>query len=234
MVVGRQAGQHVEEENTKIVDVDGVTVLAAEEYLRREKGYGAAERGGALRTHALLRQAEVRQHGVELLVQHDIVGLQVAEHRLPLVKVAERQEDLRGVQPGDGLLQPTLPGDQLLQAAVRAKLQHEDEVARGLEGVLEPHDVRVPGVCEDVAFRHRVALQVPAHDLALLQHLHSIDLASPLVLHLVDLAEGAAAHEPHEFKGIGANTLHRGARVLPQTHKGRPMPRRGPRRGHAE
>mmetsp|Transcript_37512 Transcript_37512/g.107671 ORF Transcript_37512/g.107671 Transcript_37512/m.107671 type:complete len:212 (-) Transcript_37512:439-1074(-) len=176
-VEGRHACEHVEQEHTEVVDVDGVPVRAPQQNLRREKGNGPAEGCRVVAVDALFGEPEVRQHGMPGLVEHDVVRLQVPEDDLALVQVAEGEQQLRGVELGEGLLQAPLSADQLLQIPIRAVLQHQDQERRGLEGVVQGHDVGVADVGEDVALSLRIPLEILRADLALLERLHCICLS---------------------------------------------------------
>mmetsp|Transcript_73961 Transcript_73961/g.230127 ORF Transcript_73961/g.230127 Transcript_73961/m.230127 type:complete len:192 (-) Transcript_73961:20-595(-) len=106
VVEGRQPREHVEEQHPEVVDVHGVAVALPEQYLGREEGHRTAEGLGAPAARdALLGEAEVREHRMALLVDHDVVRLEVAEDRMPRVQVADRQQDLGAVQLRHRLLQ---------------------------------------------------------------------------------------------------------------------------------
>mmetsp|Transcript_98719 Transcript_98719/g.308056 ORF Transcript_98719/g.308056 Transcript_98719/m.308056 type:complete len:291 (-) Transcript_98719:633-1505(-) len=226
VVEGRQPREHVEEQHPEVVDVHGVAVAAPQQDLGREEGHGATEGVGAAGArHALLGEPKVSEDGMSLLIEHHVVGLQIPEDNLPLVQVAERQEDLRGVQAREGLLQLLLAEDELLQVATRAELHHQHEVARRLEGVVQRDNVGVADIRQDVALCHGIAEEVAAPDPALLEDLHGVHLRRALVLHLEDLTEGAPAHELHELEGVRAHVFAVWARA-PHTCEGRPHLRR--------
>ena len=196
-VEGRQARQHLVEQRAEAPPVDSAPVARAVQHLRREVLGRAAERVRAAvdGVDVLLREPEVGQAHVALVVQQHVFGLEVAVDDVHLVQVLEREHDLRDVEAAARLVELALAAQVEEELAARAVVEHEVELVGRLERVVEPDDERVHDAAEHVALRLGVLDLVALDDVGLLQHLHRVDAARVALAHLHDLAEGALADD---------------------------------------
>mmetsp|Transcript_7643 Transcript_7643/g.16752 ORF Transcript_7643/g.16752 Transcript_7643/m.16752 type:complete len:252 (-) Transcript_7643:599-1354(-) len=225
MVIWRKACEHIEQQDSQAVDVDRTAIALPGEHLRSQIGIGSTEGGCAFIVHAFLREPEVCELSVVLLIQDDIVRFEVSEDDPPIMQMTESQNNFSSVKHGRGILESVVLCDQLLQVTVRAILHHQNEAAGRLKGISQRHDEGVMNVGENVPLCLCIALTLPPLQTVLLKHLHRIDLARALVPHLVDFSEGAPAEEldhlegrwPHEFGGRGRFYPCEGASAVPTT-----------------
>lgn len=187
------------------------------EHLRRQLGDAAAETGGlGLVVDLLLAEPEVREFGVALFVEHDVVGLEVALNDVVGVQVLDGQQDFGDVELGGVFVELLQFVQDLAQVAAGALLHDEEQLLGGLEGLEEFDDEGVLDLGEDVALCLGLAREVAAHDLLLAQHLHGLEALLALLLNQLHLAETAFAehHVRHEVLRDDLLVLELGVLVL--------------------
>mmetsp|Transcript_125416 Transcript_125416/g.360349 ORF Transcript_125416/g.360349 Transcript_125416/m.360349 type:complete len:254 (+) Transcript_125416:1170-1931(+) len=129
------------------------------------------------------------------LPQHqEVLWLDVPVANAPAVEVPDHPDGLPEEAGGCILRQAPVLRQELEKGAARAELAGHRDLCAVLEGVVEPHDVRVVHVPED--FDLGTHLLVVVHGLR--HALHRMLLAGALVARAVDDAEGAGADlRPH-------------------------------------
>ena len=92
--------------------------------------------------HVRLAEAEVDELDVSLLVEHDVLGLEVAVDDVEAVQVLQGQDDLLQVELGHRLHHQPLHLHPPEQLAAAAKLLHQVQPLRRLEGELQSVFIR--------------------------------------------------------------------------------------------
>ena len=113
-VVGGDADDQLVEQHAQQVPVHHATVSDAVQHLRGQVRQTPAERPAHVVPHALLRQSEVRQQGVPVLIQHHVLRLQVPEHDVLLVQSLQGQKHLAHVHARLSLLHPFVVSQQFV------------------------------------------------------------------------------------------------------------------------
>mmetsp|Transcript_73663 Transcript_73663/g.208612 ORF Transcript_73663/g.208612 Transcript_73663/m.208612 type:complete len:338 (+) Transcript_73663:785-1798(+) len=149
------------------------------QHLRR-----GVRRGTDVRLHAalteVLTEAPVNDLDVGTVVlgsvtEADVLGLQVAVDDVQPVQVLDGQQDLGGVEPAAALREAACAAKVEEELPARAVLQHEVQLLRRLEGVVQGDDEGVRHGLEHVPLRLRVLHLVAFDHVLLPQHLHRVD-----------------------------------------------------------
>jgi len=128
---GREARQHLVDQDAQGPPVDGFSVALVQQDLRRDVLRRAANRERALRDD--LREAEIDQLKIPVVSDHDVLRLQVPVADVLRVQVLEDADDLRAVELG--LLEAELLGGPVIGEKIAApqKLCQEIDVPVILE-----------------------------------------------------------------------------------------------------
>ena len=154
--------------------------FVTDEQLRRHVLRRAADRlGGVSQPLELLREAEVDDLDVALLVEHDVLRLEVAVlHVQHLVHVDDDENDLRDDKAALPEREFHLFLQQLAQIAGLHVLHHEKHLLHRLEARLQANYERVLTLLECLLLRGDLALELALLDHVLVDDLHRELLAS--------------------------------------------------------
>ena len=182
-VDGAAPREQLQQHDAEGEDVGSVRELPAGRVLGRQVAEGAHDARGHVRVGVRreLGQPEVGHHGLEVGVQQDVGGLDVAvdDPRVAvLVEVGEAlggaERDLHaGVPVHDG---PVLGIQVVLQRVVGHELVHEHALVAGDAVADERHQVAVVHAADDLHLRLELALPLSAAGLELL-HRHLLPAA---------------------------------------------------------
>ncbi|KAG6545906.1 hypothetical protein Mapa_012561 [Marchantia paleacea] len=175
LVEGHSAAGHLERHGPEGIHVGLVREAAGDGHLGRDVAEGARHHGGG-RVLVPVHHAgepEVSEHGVEVLIQHDVAGLDVpVDDLLPpaLVQIVQRVghpgDDPEAVLPRQHPL--VLVEERLVQAAVGHELVDEQQLVAVAAPSQQADDVAVPELADDGDLGHELALallRVVAHAL---------------------------------------------------------------------
>ena len=182
-VVRRDADEHFVEEDAEKVPINGLAVALPSEHLRSEvSGRSAETTSLSIVHHAYFREAEISQQSVTVLVIDNVVRLQVPENDVSTVQVLKGKQDFSKVDPCPVLSEALIFLECSAHVAAWCVVKKEEQLLRGLEGVLKTDNERVPRVSQHVSFRLCVLYEVLAENLLLVQDLHREELPSFLRL----------------------------------------------------
>mmetsp|Transcript_48062 Transcript_48062/g.148315 ORF Transcript_48062/g.148315 Transcript_48062/m.148315 type:complete len:343 (-) Transcript_48062:141-1169(-) len=160
--------------------VHRLAVALALDHLGRQVLGRPAQRERPLRH--LLREPEVRDLDVPLVVQQQVLRLQVAVDDVFGVHVLEREHQLRVVELGHVVGEPPRRAQVREHLAPDDELEHKVQLLLVLERRPHVHDERVLQLHQDPLLRDDVLHLLHLDDLALLQALHREVLVRALVL----------------------------------------------------
>lgn len=130
------------------------------QYLRTDIIRGPAKSRRSLVVLQKLSHAEVSQTDIPFFVHEHIFWLQVPVDVFLAVEEGQGEEDLCGVEGGPGLVETTGMLQMGEEFAAFLELHDQEDLFRGLEGVVQVHDERVVHVVHDHLFRSDV-LELP-------------------------------------------------------------------------
>mmetsp|Transcript_125462 Transcript_125462/g.267886 ORF Transcript_125462/g.267886 Transcript_125462/m.267886 type:complete len:479 (+) Transcript_125462:728-2164(+) len=240
VVVDLSTHEHHQQEHPEGVHVGCKTMdLTLGVHLRGRIPVGAAEglgkgcirstgrfclRNGILPTLVLLRQAEVCELGVAILVQHDVLELQISKHDAACVEVLQRERDLcRDPQrASQGEARKALSEQVLLEITVRAVLHYHSPLPGVLNGV---HQLHHEGVLASEVQRGNLTNGLVRHAAPcielLRQPLHGISLICGSLPHLENFPELSATDQANYLEVLHTELPLRGSTRRVCSHRGR-------------
>ena len=123
------------------------------------------------------------------VVNHDVVGFQIAENDIAFMQCLNGQKHLAKVLVCSLLIQTALPLQYSAKISARAEIKDEEQLCLCLEGVVEANDERVLCVGQHVTLCLCIPHQVVSKDLRLGQYLHGEKFASSELADKVDFAK---------------------------------------------
>mmetsp|Transcript_7285 Transcript_7285/g.26071 ORF Transcript_7285/g.26071 Transcript_7285/m.26071 type:complete len:273 (+) Transcript_7285:1135-1953(+) len=150
---------------------------------------GAQER--AILHH--VRQAEVSDLDVVVLVQQQVLRLEVSVHHLVEVAVLNARHNLLEDVPCLVLRQPALLDNVVEELAAGRVLRHHEDVRRRADDLVQLDDVRVPEALQVLDLAPHLLIHVKRANLVAVQDLHRHLVLGDLVLAELDFAEAANA-----------------------------------------
>lgn len=81
-----------------------------------------------------------------IVVQDDVIRLEVPVDDVPFVEVSQSEQDLSAVESCAVFGEPALVGDNFTEVTARTKVEDEEELGLGLEGVVQVDNERVAHV----------------------------------------------------------------------------------------
>eukprot|EP00672_Neobodo_designis_P022365 CAMPEP_0174850216 /NCGR_PEP_ID=MMETSP1114-20130205/19102_1 /TAXON_ID=312471 /ORGANISM="Neobodo designis, Strain CCAP 1951/1" /LENGTH=523 /DNA_ID=CAMNT_0016084655 /DNA_START=308 /DNA_END=1876 /DNA_ORIENTATION=- len=202
VIEGEVAGEHHEEDDAARPRVGLEAVVPALlEHLGGDVVGGAAH--GLEQRRAVgrleVRQAEVGDLQVVVLVEEEVLGFDVAVRDALRVAVTHAGDKLLEEPPGGGLVEALGLDDAVEELAALDHLEHHVDVVGGLHHLAQVHDVRVVEALHDGDLALELLLEVLARQLLLVD-----DLDGPLLARLVvggelHLGEGAGAERVPEL-----------------------------------
>lgn len=160
------------------------------EHFGGKLGHTPAETlGDVVVVDAFLRESEVGQARVAILIENHVVRLEVTLDNFLFMQVLNGQQYLTELEARRGFVEPLLLVQQLAQVSVGTLVQDQEQPLFGLKSLVEAHYERVSHLGEYVALRQGLARQVPPHYFRLLKHLHCLQLQIVLLLHQLHFTE---------------------------------------------
>lgn len=170
-------------------------MAALDEDLRRQV-VGRSTEGVSLRV-ALehLREAEVRQADVPILVHQDVLRLQVTVDDVLGVEMTECHGDLNGVEAGTLLREASHLSQVHEKFTATNESHHEENLLLRLEHVAHTDKEGVIGLEQDVLFESSRLNLVVLDDHVLSQRLHRVHLVRTSLLHQEHFSERATTND---------------------------------------
>lgn len=129
-------------------------MTVALEHLRCKICHRAAEAfcAGMVTIYILLAQAKVSQHCMTFDVQDNIIWLQISVYDIMLVKMFQGCEDFADVDFRSVLAKSMLSLEVFSQITSWAEIEDHEELARGLERIMELNDKGMVQITEYILF----------------------------------------------------------------------------------
>jgi hypothetical protein len=160
------------------------------EHFGGKLGHTPAETfGDVVVVYAFLRESEVCQAGMPILIEYHVVRLEVTLDYFLFVQVLYGQQYLTELEASRGFVEPFVLVQQLSQVPVGTLVQDQEQSLFCLKSLVEAHYERVSHLGEYVALRHGLSRQIPPHYFRLLKYLHSLQIQIVLLLNQLHFTE---------------------------------------------
>jgi len=147
---GVAAGQHVEQQHAKTVEIAGRRRLPQHEHFRRHVGRRADDvlSCRSLRVHQAAPGPEIHQHDTPPVFAHDVLSLDVAVNQLCAMNGRERETESRAEREGFIGTEPPAAADGLRQRLAAHELHADPDIAVEISRVVHRDHVLVPDLGE--------------------------------------------------------------------------------------
>mmetsp|Transcript_10406 Transcript_10406/g.29483 ORF Transcript_10406/g.29483 Transcript_10406/m.29483 type:complete len:282 (-) Transcript_10406:508-1353(-) len=209
-----KAHQHLVKQDPDAPPVHSLPVPVAQDHFGGHVLYCAAHAvRSRLVRHVTLGQTKVGHFQVPVRAKENVLRLHIPVNKPQAVEVTHREDHLRREEPRNVLREEPLVVQLEEEMPPVDELHHHVQLAARLKRVVERHDERVVHARQYLPLHPHVIDVVLLQDLALLQHLHRVNLIRALQPHLEHLAERPLAHHPQQLKVLRPELRRRTTRT---------------------
>ena len=172
----------------------GAVVALAGDHLGRGVAGTAAGRFERLARLVGVREAEVDDFYVHVVIQEQVLGLQISMHYVQLVQVLHSRDYLVKELQGLGLLDSLVLDDEVEELALVGVLHDQVELLGRFDDFVQLYDVGMPDHLQDVDFSGNSFNVVDVLDFVFFKDFDRDSLVCQFMNSELDLAESALAN----------------------------------------